>query len=35
MPAFAGDLDDQRIWDVVNYVRTLGASPAKPEPGPL
>jgi mono/diheme cytochrome c family protein len=32
MPAFAGDLDDQRIWDVVNYVRTLSSPPPPARP---
>ena len=32
MPAFAGDLDDQRMWDVVNYIRTLSSPPPPPRP---
>jgi len=29
MPGFAGDLEEARLWDVVNYVRTL----ERPAPG--
>jgi mono/diheme cytochrome c family protein len=32
MPGFAGDLDEQRTWDVVNYVRSLSAPPAPAKP---
>jgi len=32
MPAFAGELDDQRLWDVVNYVRTLSSPPPPARP---
>jgi len=30
MPSFAADLDEGRLWDVVNYVRTLSPPPRRP-----
>jgi mono/diheme cytochrome c family protein len=33
MPAWKGTLDDQSRWDVINYVRALGAGEVKPGSG--
>ena len=34
MPQFGEDLEDGQIWDVINYVRTLGASEEAPQATP-
>lgn len=34
MPAFAGTLNDQQTWDVINYIRSIQAQHPRDAPGP-
>jgi cytochrome c oxidase cbb3-type subunit 3 len=31
MPPFAADLDDEQIWDIVNFIRSIGPEANRPE----
>ena len=31
MPAFGGDLKDQQIWELVNFIRSIGPEDKKPK----
>ena len=32
MPPFKGDLKDQEIWDLVNFIRNIGPESKRPQP---
>jgi mono/diheme cytochrome c family protein len=32
MPPFGGDLKDEQIWDIVNFIRSIGPESKRPKP---